>query len=203
MARRYVLGGWNTILYLQINIMKNEIKIVVAGNVGSGKSTSIRGISEIPVLATEAKATESDALHRKQTTTVSMDYGIVHVEEVKVHLYGTPGQRRFYFMADILCQGAHGIVFMIDNGCGDPLREIDYYMHQHSQFLQKNPGVIAITHFDDNNTDTYLVDYHAYIKSNGFTCPVMLLDARNPHEVRKVLVKLLSRINNSQTGKKN
>jgi len=56
---------------------KNELKIVVAGNVGSGKSTSIRAISEIPVIGTEAKATESDALHRKSTTTTSMESSIL------------------------------------------------------------------------------------------------------------------------------
>src|SRR5512139_4108095 len=78
--------------------LKNELKIVIAGNVGSGKSTSIRAISEIPVVATESKATESDALRRKVTTTTAIDYGIARIADTKLHLYGTPGQRRFDFM---------------------------------------------------------------------------------------------------------
>lgn len=180
---------------------KCELKIVVAGNVGSGKSTSIRAISEIPVICTEAKATESDALHRKETTTTAIDYGVAHIENTKLHIYGAPGQRRFDFMADILCKGANGMVVMVDNGCQNPLIEIDYYLNQHGNFLQSSSGVIAITHFDDNNTQTSLLDYHSYILKNGFTCPVMLLDARNKLEVEKVLLKLLSQIRGAKHGK--
>lgn len=181
---------------------KSELKIVVAGNVGSGKTSSIKSISEIPVAGTEAKATERDALHRKETTTTAMDYGIAYLAKIKLHLYGTPGQRRFDFMADILCKGAHGMVVMIDNGCLDPLREIDYYLNQHGNFLRKNPGVIAITHFEDHNTRTSLLDYHSYILQNGFTCPVMIMDARKKEDVQKVFMKLLVQISNAKIGKK-
>lgn len=182
--------------------MKKELKIIVAGNVGSGKSTSIRTISEIPVVGTESKATERDALHRKETTTTAMEYGIAHMANFKLHLYGTPGQRRFDFMADILCKGAHGIIVMIDNGCLSPLTEIDYYLNQHGTFLQKYPGIIAITHFEDTNTRTSLIDYHAYVRDNGFCCPVMLMDARNRTDVQKVLMKLLVQISEAKRGKK-
>lgn len=186
----------------QERIIKSELKIVVAGNVGSGKSTSIRAISEVPVIGSAAKATESAALHPNATTTVSIEYGMVHIQNTQLHLYGTPGQRRFDFMSDILCKGAHGMVAMIDNGCGNPLVEIDYYLNQHGDFLLENPGIIAITHFDDNNTDTSLIDYHTYIMKHGFTCPVMLLDARNKHEVHKVLSRLLLQISRAKIGKK-
>jgi uncharacterized protein len=182
--------------------VKSELKIVVAGNVGSGKSTSIRAISEIPVIGTESKATERNALHRKETTTTAMEYGIAHLADSKLHLYGTPGQRRFDFMADILCKGAHGMVITIDNGCQNPLTEIDYYLTQHDKFLQNYPGVIAITHFEDTNTRTSLLDYHTYVRENGFTCPVMLMDARNKIDVQKVLTKLLLQIDDVKTGKK-
>jgi len=182
--------------------IKSELKIVVAGNVGSGKTTSIKAISEVPMVGTETKATERDALRRKETTTTAMEYGIVHLANSKLHVYGTPGQRRFDFMADILCKGAHGMVITIDNGCQNPLTEIDYYLNQHGVFLQKNPGVIAITHFEDTNTRTSLMDYHAYVRENGFTCPVMLMDARNKIDVQKVLIKLLLQIGDAKTGKK-
>ncbi|MGR8933166.1 MAG: GTP-binding protein [Gammaproteobacteria bacterium] len=191
------LAAWQIPPKTTLTSFKNEHKIVVTGNVGSGKTTSIRTISEIPVVCTETKATESDALHRKETTTTSMDYGIVHIDGAKLHLYGTPGQRRFDFMGDILCKGASGIVVMIDNGCCNPLIEIDYYLNQYGRFLKKYPGVIAITHFNDTNTRTSLLDYHLYILKNGFSCPVMLLDARNRHEVHKVLSKLLLHIGNT------
>ena len=172
----------------------NEIKIVITGNVGSGKTTAINLISQVPVIGTETKASEQNALRRKQTTTVAMEYGITHVQDAKLHIYGTPGQKRFDFMADILCKGASGIAVMIDNGCHNPLKEIDYYLDQHSDFLSEHSGIIGITHFDDLRTRTSLLDYHRYVREQGFTCPIMKLDARNKNEVEMLLQHLLSQI---------
>jgi signal recognition particle receptor subunit beta len=171
-----------------------SIKLIFVGNVGSGKTTSINAISEIPVIGTEEKATESDALHRKPSTTVAMEYGIVHVNDTKLHIYGTPGQRRFDFMATLLCKGASGMVVMIDNGHANPLVELDYFLQFHKDFLQKYPSIIAITHYDDNNTNTLLVEYHQYVREHGFNCAVMRLDAREKNEVLRVVEKLVQEI---------
>lgn len=172
----------------------NEIKIVFVGNVGSGKTTSINAISEIPVIGTEAKATEGEALHRKETTTVSMEYGMIHIDGIKLHIYGAPGQRRFDFMASILCQGSSGMLVMIDNGHENPLNELDYFLQFHSEYLKTKPAIIVVTHYDDNNTDTYLVEYHKYAMQHGFRCPVVRIDARVADQVKSVVEKLVTEI---------
>lgn len=174
--------------------VSNEIKLIIVGNVGSGKTTSINAVSEIPMIGTEAKATERDALHRKETTTVGMEYGILHMQRTKLHIYGTPGQRRFDFMAQVLCNGTSGMVIMIDNGCDDPMQELDYFLNFHGAYLKKNPGIIAVTHYDDSRTRTGLIDYHAYAMARGFNCGVMRVDAREKEEVKKVILKLLIEI---------
>lgn len=174
--------------------MANELKIVVVGNVGSGKTTSINVVSEIPVIGTEAKASEKDALHRKKTTTVAMEYGIVNMDGTKVHLYGSPGQRRFEFMADLLLKGATGLIVMIDNGTEAPLVELDYYLKRHGDFLKNNPALIGITHYDDLITKTSLLDYHGYVIEQGFKCPVVRLDARVKDDVKKTIKRLLLEI---------
>jgi small GTP-binding protein len=171
-----------------------EIKIVFVGNVGSGKTTSINAISEVPVAGTEAKASEAEALHRKPSTTVAMEYGIVHINDVKLHIYGTPGQRRFDFMAPIVCKGAQGMLVMIDNGHTNPLGELDYFLQFHREFLKKYPAIITITHYDDNNTNTLLIEYHQYVRENGFGCAVMRLDAREKADVLRVVGKLATEI---------
>jgi signal recognition particle receptor subunit beta len=172
----------------------NTLKIVFVGNVGSGKTTAITAVSEVPVVGTEAKATEQDALHRKATTTVGVEYGAVHINSTKVQLYGTPGQRRFDFMADIACKGAVGMVVTIDNGHPQPLAEIDYFLQRHGGYLKTHPAVIAITHYDDNDTNTCLIEYHRYIRDNGFSCAVMRLDAREKGQVKRVIEKLYGEI---------
>lgn len=175
-----------------VNKLQSELKLVFVGSVGSGKSTSIRAISEIPVSGTEAKASERDALHRKQTTTVAMEYGRVTLAGTKLHLYGSPGQRRFDFMATLLCNGASGMVVMIDNGNNNPMDELDYYLKFHGVFLKDKPAIIAVTHYDDTRTSTGLIDYHMYCIGQGFSIPVMRLDAREKFDVEKVIKRLLS-----------
>lgn len=173
---------------------KKELKIVVVGSVGSGKSTSIRAISEVPVAGTEAIASERLALHRKETTTVAMEYGSVHIDDTKLHLYGSPGQRRFDFMASLLCKGASGMMVMIDNGNDHPMQELDYYLKFHAHFLRNNAAVIGVTHYDDTRTRTGLLDYHNYCLAHNFSIPIMRLDARQKDHVEKSLRRLLTEI---------
>jgi signal recognition particle receptor subunit beta len=46
---------------------------------------------------------------QKTTTTVAMDFGRITVDETLVmYLFGTPGQERFGFMWDDICNGALG-----------------------------------------------------------------------------------------------
>ena len=93
-----------------------ENKIIFAGPVGSGKTTSISSVSDILVVGTEAKATDEVA-QRKDNTTVAMDYGVLNLENgSKVHLYGTPGQDRFNFMWEILSENAMGFVILHRHG---------------------------------------------------------------------------------------
>lgn len=173
---------------------RNALKIVFVGNVGSGKTTAVSAISETPIVGAEAKATEQDALHRKLTTTVGLEYGTTHIDNTKLHIYGTPGQRRFDFMASIACTGASGMVVLIDNGHKQPLTELDYFLQFHKDFLKNNPFVIGITHYDDNNTETNLIEYHNYVLTNGFSCTVMRLDAREKNQVQRVVQKLHTEI---------
>jgi len=86
------------------------LKVVVAGPVGSGKSTFIRTLSETDVVDTEALASEDIG---KLTTTVALDYGTIHLGDQLLYLFGTPGQDRFDFMWDVLSEGALGLLLLI------------------------------------------------------------------------------------------
>src|SRR6201999_4359774 len=51
----------------------------------------------------------------KNTTTVAMDFGrITLAENLVLYLFGTPGQRRFWFMWDDLVRGAIGAIVLVD-----------------------------------------------------------------------------------------
>ena len=88
------------------SIPSPPLKIVMAGPVGAGKTTFIRSLSEIPVVDTDEIATEDIG---KETTTVAMDFGMLTLDEIPIFLFGTPGQDRFDFMWEVLCEGALGL----------------------------------------------------------------------------------------------
>lgn len=86
------------------------LKLVVSGPVGAGKTTFVQTLSQTPVVATEAEASEDIG---KANTTVAFDFGTLTLDGQELHLYGTPGQDRFSFMWEVLCEGALGLVLLV------------------------------------------------------------------------------------------
>ena len=89
------------------------MKLVISGPVGAGKTTFVQTLSETEVVATEAEASEDIG---KKYTTVAFDFGTLNLDGQELLLYGTPGQDRFDFMWDVLCEGALGLTLLVA-GC--------------------------------------------------------------------------------------
>jgi signal recognition particle receptor subunit beta len=88
----------------------DPLKIVVSGPVGAGKTTFIRSLSKTAWVDTDEAASEEIG---KETTTVALDFGTLEIEGTLIYLFGTPGQDRFDFMWEILCEGALGMVLLV------------------------------------------------------------------------------------------
>lgn len=60
----------------------------------------------------------------KESTTVAMDFGRITVDDdLVLFLFGTPGQKRFDFMWEILSEGMLGFIVMIDSTRPETFKE--------------------------------------------------------------------------------
>ncbi|MDH3943327.1 MAG: ATP/GTP-binding protein, partial [Anaerolineae bacterium] len=99
------------------------VKMVVTGPFNAGKTEYIQTVSEIDVVSTEKKIT-SEAEMIKSQTTVAMDFGRITVDDdLVLYLFGTPGQKRFDFMWEILSEGMLGFIVMVDSTRPETFRE--------------------------------------------------------------------------------
>jgi signal recognition particle receptor subunit beta len=98
--------------------------MVVTGPFSAGKTQFIRTISEIDVVSTERRLTSDAESSVKDDTTVAMDFGRITVDDdLVLYLFGTPGQRRFDFMWEILAEGMLGFVVLVDSARPETFRE--------------------------------------------------------------------------------
>jgi signal recognition particle receptor subunit beta len=99
--------------------------MVITGPFSAGKTEFIRSISEIDVVTTdESISSDSAEYGTKEQTTVAMDFGRITVDDdLVLYLFGTPGQRRFDFMWEILAEGMLGFVVMVDSAKPETFRE--------------------------------------------------------------------------------
>jgi small GTP-binding protein len=99
------------------------VKMVVTGPFNAGKTAFIQAVSEIDVVSTERKIS-SEAERIKETTTVAMDFGRITVDDdLVLYLFGTPGQKRFDFMWEILSEGMLGFIVIVDSARPETFRE--------------------------------------------------------------------------------
>jgi hypothetical protein len=126
------------------------VKMVITGPFSSGKTSFIGSVSEIPVVRTERKITDHTRSLKAQTT-VAMDFGRITIDkDLALYLFGTPGQKRFDFMWEILSEGMLGFVVLVDSARPETFREARRILDTFRSY-SNTPFVIGANKQDDED----------------------------------------------------
>ncbi|SCF09730.1 hypothetical protein GA0070216_10540 [Micromonospora matsumotoense] len=168
------------------------MKVVVAGGFGTGKTTLVGSVSEIPPLVTEEVLTQASigvdditGVEGKTSTTVALDFGRITISnDVVLYLFGTPGQDRFWFIWDELAQGAVGAIVLVDTRrLGTSFPAVDYFERRGIPF------VAAVNRF--YGECPYTEDEIRSALELDETVPLLWCDARDRASSKQALIELV------------
>jgi hypothetical protein len=173
------------------------VKMVVTGPFSAGKTEFIANVSEIDVVTTERKIS-SDAERVKEETTVAMDFGRITVDDdLVLYLFGTPGQRRFDFMWEILSEGMLGFIVLVDSVRPETFREARHILEIFRGYAS-TPYVVAANKQD--LPDAWSPDDLRIALKIEKEVKVLPCIARDKESVKAVLLELLYSILENMQG---
>ena len=166
------------------------VKVVVAGPFSAGKTTLITTISEVAVLATERKVTDHTN-DIKKTTTVALDFGRISFGNgASLHIFGTPGQRRFEDVWAAVADGMVGLVLLVHAGKERSTREARSILETFRRFADV-PFCVGVTHLDrvEGPSEMVLEETRAGLEI-GPKVPVLACDPRHRDDVKALLLRI-------------
>lgn len=167
-------------------------KIVVTGPYAVGKSRFIGQASEIEVVETEAPVSDPQERALKASTTVGLDFGMLHLDsEHRLLLFGTPGQERFDFLWEQLAIGCLGYVVLVDSCRPSSFQQTSALI---SRFAQITPAPFVVAANKQDDPGALPLDYIHLRLGLPDRIPVLPCIAAEMSSVHAVLCALLDRI---------
>lgn len=167
------------------------LKIVITGPFSAGKTTLIKTISEVAIVGTDRDVSD-ETKSVKERTTVAMDFGrITFAQDLSLFLFGTPGQRRFEVMWEILSEGMIGFILLVHAGDDRSIEEASHILDTFRQYADV-PYVVGVSHLDEVDEP----EEEAFAKvREALGVPesigVMACDPREREDVKDLMLSIL------------
>ncbi|MEL6893407.1 MAG: ATP/GTP-binding protein [Actinomycetota bacterium] len=175
-------------------------KILVTGPFAAGKTSLIQSVSQTPVVSTDVD-TSGDESDVKPNTTVAMDFGTYAIDDgdIRLLLFGTPGQPRFRFMTDILKGDVDVVAFVVDAEAKHTHAAAGVELRSLLADLRV-PAVIAVNRCDDPEA-AGRVARRLGARNGEPVVPCQLVDAESGRDVVvEILMALLESMNDEDAA---
>ncbi|NND76209.1 MAG: GTP-binding protein [Ilumatobacter sp.] len=165
----------------------HTFKILVTGPFAAGKTSLIQSVSQTDVVSTDV-VTSGDESDVKAHTTVAMDFGTYTVDgdDVRLLMFGTPGQPRFRFMTNILKGDVDIVAFVIDAEARQTHASAGVELRSLLSDLRV-PAVIAVNRCNDDGTAKRLARSLGALDGES----VIACQLNDPDSGREVVVEIL------------
>lgn len=164
-------------------------KFLFVGAPGAGKTTAIAAVSDIAPLCTDVPSSEED-----RQTTVALDFGETRLgEDLRLGLYGVPGQQRFDFLWPVLAPGTLGVLLLLDARDAPGSERVQWLLQRCREHLSHAELVVGITHSDLPGAHPTAL-FIPPLAACGIDAPVLAVDTREPAQVQSLLRVLVARI---------
>ena len=164
-----------------------EIRILFTGTPGCGKTTAVHTVGALPF--------QDINTIEKRTTTIGQDYAeLLLADDIVLRCYGTPGQRRFAFIWELLASTADGLIILVDGTRPTPLTDMEIYLENFNKLIVNTAAVICVVKTKDASNAPVLSSYDEHLKQLGHQLPVIFADNRSREDMLNVVDSLLQQL---------
>ena len=173
------------------NQTARPLKIVVTGPFSAGKTTLITSISEVAVVGTERGVTD-ESRNLKANTTVAMDFGRISFGDgCSLFLFGTPGQRRFEVMWEVLSEGMIGFIVLVNAADDRSAGEAAHILNTFRDYADV-PYVVGLTHLDATSEAAEAIEQRVrQTLALPDEVPTLRCDVRRREDVKRLILQTL------------
>jgi uncharacterized protein len=179
--------------------VEHVFKLLVTGPFAAGKTTLIQSVSQTPVVDTDVVTTGAESAVKSRTT-VAMDFGTYVVDggDVRLLMFGTPGQPRFWFMTDILKGQVDAVIYVVDGEARDTHAEAGAAMRALLRDLRV-PLVVAVNRENEPEAATLVARQLGALASECVLACQLIEPASGRAVVIEALLSVLDRLERQES----
>jgi len=168
-------------------MVAREIRILFTGTPGCGKTTAVHTVG--------ALACQHARTTRRRTTTIGQDYAELPLAgDIVLRCYGTPGQRRFAFIWELLARTADGLIILVDETRPTPVADMEMYLENFHELVSAGAALVCVVKAASLDNTAVISGLEERMQAMDLKVPLIFADTRDRQDMLRVVDKLLQQL---------